>query len=693
MNMRIGGFARRTYHTSLVFTCIALSLASKPAFAQPQGQEIRWLRVGSLHSWYSNVGSEVETGRTGSANEQNDGLRWLAQFRWQNHEAAKSMWIGTINYYDRVLQSTVPHKVIAVGPRTADPINEIMPVSFKMYGRDYAPTVVVDGITATDNSVDDVVDETVDTLKADRMIVSVMNTYLGITVTRRILAFSQQFNDNYFIYEYIFKNTGMIDNKGTIDAKRLDSVIFHFQYRYALGNEAFKSNWAPSNHIDWGRNAVNQVIGQDPNAPNFEMRAQYSWYGRDSQSKIIDDFGLPYDLGDGHLAAAQYVGTVTVHADKSATDKSDDPYQPRTTQFLGNDTGPQSNDQFNPTQMTRKYLAMNAGHPAQTHAELVEALPGKYGDTYGADAGGYAQGQGFGPYTLNPGDSIRIVLAEAVGGLSREMEYEIGRRWKENAPPYTLPNGTTTAEPDVYKDAWVNTCEDSIKQTFRRAIQNYKSGFAIPLPPPPPSLFEVNSGGNRVRLTWANNAASYPNFDGYEIYRAIDKPDTFYTKIFSCSAANVVHTFDDTTARRGFDYYYYIVSKDDGTKSGGVPLVSSKFYTMTNEPAHLLRPPGIQLSDIRVVPNPFDISLRSQQFGTTATPDRIAFYGLPGVCTIKIYTERGDLITTIEHSNGSGDEYWDSTTMFRQIVVSGVYLAVFQTPEGSSAIRKFIVIR
>jgi hypothetical protein len=159
----------------------------------------------------------------------------------------------------------------------------------------------------------------------------------------------------------------------------------------------------------------------------------------------------------------------------------------------------------------------------------------------------------------------------------------------------------------------------------------------------------------------------------------------------------VVNTFDDITARRGFNYYYYIITKDDGSRNDaypGVPLVSSKFYTMTNgaHPAQLRRAAKSSADSIRVVPNPYDARATSRQFGTN-TPDRIAFFGLPPVCTIKIYTERGDLIKTLEHTNGSGDELWDQTTTYRQVIVSGVYIAVFTTPDGTSVFRKFIVIR
>jgi hypothetical protein len=171
-----------------------------------------------------------------------------------------------------------------------------------------------------------------------------------------------------------------------------------------------------------------------------------------------------------------------------------------------------------------------------------------------------------------------------------------------------------------------------------------------------------------------------------------------------------VHQFDDVTAVRGFNYYYYIQSKDDGTQNDvepGKPLYSSLFMTLTSVPAYLLRPSGKALEGIRVVPNPYDIRSRIWQFGDKSQYDRLAFYGLPPKCLVRIYTERGDLIWEKDHINGAGDELWDSMTSSRQIVVSGVYIAYFEVTEdaydadgrtllfkkGESTYRKFVVIR
>ncbi|MCB0287355.1 MAG: fibronectin, partial [Calditrichaeota bacterium] len=87
---------------------------------------------------------------------------------------------------------------------------------------------------------------------------------------------------------------------------------------------------------------------------------------------------------------------------------------------------------------------------------------------------------------------------------------------------------------------------------------------------------------------------------------------------------------------------------------------------------------------------------------------RIAFLDVPAECIIKIFTERGDLIREIEHTDGSGDEFWDLVTSSRQIVVSGIYIAYIEVtndyynPEdpsqllyrkGDNITRKFVIIR
>jgi hypothetical protein len=160
-------------------------------------------------------------------------------------------------------------------------------------------------------------------------------------------------------------------------------------------------------------------------------------------------------------------------------------------------------------------------------------------------------------------------------------------------------------------------------------------------------------------------------------------------------------TFDDVTPIRGLSYYYYI------TSVGSNGLESNRYYTQTYTPATLKRPAGTSMKDIRVVPNPYIISSDGNKlrFGLVDRPNQIAFFGIPGNCTIKIYDELGRLIASPEsgepslkssfnHTDGSGDAYWNCITSYGQLVVSGIYIAVVTNNDtGEKAIVKFVVIR
>ena len=163
-------------------------------------------------------------------------------------------------------------------------------------------------------------------------------------------------------------------------------------------------------------------------------------------------------------------------------------------------------------------------------------------------------------------------------------------------------------------------------------------------------------------------------------------------------------SYEDTDLNRGTDYYYYLqavgeaqpVDPDgiNGTPNGA-PLRSSRYLTQTYLPVNLKRPPYGStgtVADARIVPNP--VNLGSDPTIRFDQEDRVAFFNIPGNCTIKIYTEIGELVHTIEHNDGSGDELWNLTTTSRQLLVSGIYIAVISDNDtGDEAIQKFTVIR
>ncbi|MBN2423487.1 MAG: hypothetical protein JXB44_00560 [Calditrichaceae bacterium] len=704
------------HYLFLVLLSLAfIFLETQPVQAQTYGKhDIKWLSVGSLRHWFSSTGVEVEYGRRGRvgdflATDQNDGLRWPAEFQLRDHSVGKGLWIGTTEYTNPVTGNFSAYEVVPLGRDIVYSGNHVFPQEFYLIAREPRTRVYVDNAGASDLDVFDEIDEIDPNIDCDRLLYNVAHTDIGITIKRKIKAYSHPDHDNYYIYEYVFTNTGIRDDAGTTYSQTLTDVVFFFQYRYGFAYDLFQLGKGCTG-VSWGLNTLNDVVGQDPNAPGFEFRAIFAWYGSHSESDAgyLGDIGAP-DTKEGQLlGGADYAGTVVIHADRSVSDKSDDVYQPSTTNFMGSDRDAQKCTR-DKTIMANKYGYMTFGHPLKNHAEDVGT---SFADKYGGDPGGYSYSQGFGPYTMAPGDSIRIVLAEGIDGLSREKNKEVIYNWFNQNSPYTMPGGSsTTDDRNEYKNAYVNSCKDSLFQTFRRAIDMHENGYVVK-PPPAPEEFAITSGGNKISITWTGvNAEKWSNFNGYRLYRAIDRPDTTYELIFSCDKNNVVNSYDDKTPRRGFNYYYYIQTVDDGSTNDinpGVPLTSSKYLTMTNQPARLTRPPGKSLSEIRVVPNPYNIRAMNLQFGSGAdVKDQIAFYNIPAYCKIRIFTERGDLIRTLEHTDESGDEHWNMLTDSRQVVVSGLYIAYFEVtqdypdPEtgillykkGENTIKKFVIIR
>jgi len=660
-----------------------------------------WMSAGSLHSWYCEIGSELE--EAGFIRAQQFGMQWPAIYNHQDAQAARGMWIGAKDFTDEKGQY-FPFKVCTVGPRPPQ-FYPFYPLKMEMKSKFPASNVSVNGNLSFQKNVE--IDKVDPSISFDRMIDNVINSQLGITVNRKILQFAQQFNDNYIVYEYTFTNTGNTDADSEIELPNntVKDAYFWFTYRNSVNRSV---RYVMGNASGWGINTMNDTRGDgvktDP--VNERYRASFSWHGYfPGKDVAYDNIGGPIwalnataagfnDKGDtvGRLGGTAFIGTVTLHADKSATEKIDDPNQPRTTDYINSDHALllAGANALNNDRMTQEYALMASGRKAPRHADAVEPSGDfaiqKNAPNVGNASGGISYNTGYGPYTLKPGESVRIVIAEAMNGLGRKQQLETGIRFKKNQ---------ITAEA---KNRIVMQGKDSLMLTFKRATEAFKANWKIPQPPMPPTSFDVNSGGDRISLRW-EVASGDPNpATSYRIYRALGNVDSAYTMIYETKSASE-RSYDDKALVRGFNYYYYITAVGAQQSGGpGTPagrLESGRYFTQTYDPANLQRQAGDKLSDIRIVPNPFNASAAGKvRFPGTIDEDKIAFYNIPGECTIRIYTELGELIKTIEHTNGSGDEYWYQITSSNQIIVSGIYIAVITDKKtGENHIAKFAIIR
>jgi len=706
-----------------------------------------WIRVGSLQSPIDAWGAE----RGWDANRSwYEGLLWPAWYARTDNFVIDRQFMACRSFRE-------PQDYKSVKFSTDAGITQIIPQVLEQIGKYPLCQITVDG---RNQFVEDYIGDNIDPLlPSDRIVTNVVRTGMGVTMTRKVYAFSQQYHDNYFIYEYNFKNTGHTDDSDEVKrVAPIEEFYFGMVSRYATSSEMnYITNLRQGT---WGRH---QWVYHTPMKDNPDLPYFYTWLGQAQTADITmsyDNVGgpvlpaeAPYNMA--RIRCPQFAGMAILHADKTWNDPANDKSKVRTAWYIGDSNPPEGADQqawlllhdnFEDRGTFDITFEDYAGHT------LADRLSPSYVTQYAS--GGTSGYISFGPYNIPHGESINIVIVEGVSGLSRLKAVEVGKKWYRAyqgntvdldlppAPVYRDPEpiAPDAAEMDIYKNMWVYTGKDSIIQTFLRARENYNSGFAIPLPPPPPLSFTILPQPDQVLLEWSDNAEQDPNFEGYRVYRAMLEPDSFYYPVFECSVTddNITNSFSDKGLLRGLNYYYYVVSYSIDPVLGS--LESGRAYTQTTIPATLKKPPrdvtdddrlisdiakqyaAGEISDkdridavlgmVRIVPNPYNIKNRKIAFGEGSDKDKLMFYNLPANCNIRIFTERGDLVDMIEHRTMEGmapvaDAAWNSATASRQVIKSGVYIAHIQVHEdideietglpllfkGESTIKKFIIIR
>ena len=298
-----------------------------------------------------------------------------------------------------------------------------------------------------------------------------------------------------------------------------------------------------------------------------------------------------------------------------------------------------------------------------------------------------------GPWTIPPGDSIRIVLAEIVDGV------DYGRAIDPQ-------NNTAT---QIFQDGRRN-----FNATATRAQFTFDNSCSHPNPPAaPPFTVDYNRSSRSVAnvISWTTEAELVPDaYDGskslagYILYRsgylpigpwvAIDTVLKGSTKYF----AGGKYTYADSSVDFGKGYYYALTAFNSGrstwrgvqTVNNVPPMETSLFANRTAMPFVATLAPTQSVDNILVVPNPFVIGAGFSQPGAA---DKIQFVNIPNPCTIRIYSVRGDLVKTIQVSDAAGAIVsWDQVTDYGQFVKSGIYVYHVESPAGTK-IGKLAIVR
>lgn len=332
----------------------------------------------------------------------------------------------------------------------------------------------------------------------------------------------------------------------------------------------------------------------------------------------------------------------------------------------------------------------------------------------------------FGPYTLAPGDSIRLVIAEIAGSLDLK---EVVR----GDPNNYFPDSSIAA---ILRNT--EAVRNAIKWGFGSKVNGIDIIADVPESPPAPNCKAVNFSKGVdtaiIAINWDKLAEKTvitdgsggtffngaEDLSGYRIYRGKDERGVWdlIADIPRSDFSNYWNTgldeyqFLDKDLQFGFDFYYYVEAYNsnpkpwtsvNGTLVNNLPELKSSDYNRT--PLTSAKPGPINLNekpfDVFVVPNPYVEGDPNYNFGD---PNRrkIEFRNLPEKATIKIFNIAGDLVKSLSHGpdsygNLSGSIAWDQQSDSGLLVAPGLYIFVVQSEANDSQGRrdsgKFMIIR
>jgi len=593
---------------------------------------------------------------------------------------------------------------------------------------------------------------------ADICVESTFHTSMGVTIRKQTFAWSQMNHDQYIITVFSMKNTGIINADGTkkVPNQTLKNLYFWRSVRSEKWHTAPSGTDWHSSYGEHTTDSLRLVYYYSSRAPT----AKWDNFGSVQQTST-GFFEYPQWNGEAILYADKSsTNHVDDPAQPQMTDVTSSEEQPfknnanrlsqaqvefvfKVNQFAHFGLVGATNYTYT------KYQTGPDVYPNTHHALRFDEYDFLTPEGNGAGRAHHNGIYSCGPYQLAYGDSLTFIWASVAGSITPAKAWEVGQQW---AAAYTAKSGTVTPPPGcswnngkpvdnlpspfkrnptyMYenqqynwaKDCWVATGKDSLFKNSAAAQWAARNKWNVPTAPPAPSV-TITSLPDRVKISWdgtQQGTEAHAGFAGYRVYRALGS--RFYwdyatgggavrgiwSKVFECgkgtSNPTVIRTYDDKTAEAGKAYFYYVAAFDDGTgngpdfgnSKGGRSLESGPFLNMSTVGAYLTKPAGKDFSDIRVVPNPYNINANKLQY--PGEPDKISFVGLPLECTIKIFTQSGDLVKTINHF-GSGVESWGkllnehSVTDSGQIIVSGLYIAYIETPDGKSHVEKFVVVR
>jgi hypothetical protein len=218
-----------------------------------------------------------------------------------------------------------------------------------------------------------------------------------------------------------------------------------------------------------------------------------------------------------------------------------------------------------------------------------------------------------------------------------------------------------------------------------------------------PTVTLVNMGDKSVQIGWTlgENEGEIPDFGGYRVwvrevwaeaefslareYRWGEEDTTYWP--FEPYYIDSTRVYTNLRLQNAFPYEFSV----SAFRASNPDSVDVACRTANNTGVVYPRQ-GVTgtLATIQVIPNPY----RGSAAWENGTDRRVAFVGLPGKATIRIYTVAADLVKTLYHDDPNDDEqFWDLKNSDGQEVAPGVYLWAVDAGELGTAQGKMLIIK
>ena len=340
----------------------------------------------------------------------------------------------------------------------------------------------------------------------------------------------------------------------------------------------------------------------------------------------------------------------------------------------------------------------------------------------------------YGPYTLQPGESKRVIVAEVAGvmdyntviagrprwdvpgqhhrchradGCGRPAGSRVGlrrrgrRRPARSRRPRAAAGARDGRRQRLGRDGGGghrgHVGQGGRDGDHRRRIGRHPSTTAAATSPATGSTARPTSSTSRT-----------PSSPSSEAPRGRSSSTSPKPTPRSTSTAELgKYRYEDRDVQFGRRYGYYVQAYSasprpwtsaNGTVVQTLPELASGDYNRSAATSAIAGP--VASFDVYALPNPFVYGDATRSFGLE-DPYRIEFRNLPERATIRIYTIAGDLVRTIEHGpdargNLSGTRNWDQKSDSGLLVAPGIY--VFNVTSDSEQVSgrltgKLIIIR